>query len=346
MTRHFSTFVLAAILTVAATILISSVFAADYEERVKIDKAEVCAEDSRWNLIAEKVVPEVGQAFEDPNFVVKADMPRTAVGRFFGGAWGTDGFQPFMFGSGNWRLWEVNESVPGWRVDLNKQGLFLHAQKGKQGTAFVFVGAIPADNSQKAAVLTANSLDSWLNKNGEFWEKFNDAVAETTTGHYALQCHNALVKMGVTWGDDNAAILPGERAAAARETKKEGEDKKKAAKGDEKNATQGKASTPQPPPPPDKLRVKMSKDTGFAAWWARLCLGWKISGGVVFCIVAAVLFLEARNWWWGYVDRREASKKAKARRERESDETGGTGEGHLPVPSVDPFAGSDSVEED
>lgn len=210
MTRHFSTFVLAAILTVAATTLtISSAFCADYERRVEFEKSEVCSKDSPWNLIVEKVIPEEGQAFGDTNFVNEAEMPRTSVGRFFGGAWGTDGFKPFMFGSGRWRLWEVNKAVPGWRVDLNDQGLFLHAQKGEQGTAFVFVGAIPAGSSQREAVLTANSLDQWLTVNGEFWSQFEEAVAATGTGTLAKANEGRIdkVEKDQAWDRKRTSIL-------------------------------------------------------------------------------------------------------------------------------------------
>jgi len=211
---HFSnSFVLAAILAVAVTsITFSSAFAADYEKRVKIGKAEVCVADSRWNKIAELICDRqaFGEGGNNETVAFAAEMPTIAVGRFFGGSWGTGGgFTPMKFGTKNeWRLWEVNDSVPGLRVNLDG-GAFLHAQKGAAGTAFVFAGMQAGDSSMATAQNIVAELDSALgNKGNKLWKKFDALVAETTTGHLALQCHNALKAMGWHWDENDKAIPP------------------------------------------------------------------------------------------------------------------------------------------
>ena len=158
-------FTLAAILVVAAT---NDVYAAPYERRLELSLDDV-RDSEVYNDLAETVVGV--RAFTGDGLTV-APLPNPAVGKFFGGAWGrVGGFDPIRVGTAGWRLFQLNDAVPGVRVDLGN-GIFLHAEKGEKATAFLFLRIASADGG-------AANLDAVLNKDGKFWDRFCTAVAAT-----------------------------------------------------------------------------------------------------------------------------------------------------------------------
>lgn len=175
----FNLITVAAMMVVAATMLFtSSVSAAGYETRMPLTVEKVTStDDQRWNDLAEKVVGE--RPFMANAKLEEVPLPTPVVGKMFGGAWGVGGgYEPMRLGTASWTLFQLKKEVPGVMVTLDS-GMFLHAELGEQGTAFLFLGT--TTSSPSAASDTAEKLNELLDtRKGEFWTKFETAVANTT----------------------------------------------------------------------------------------------------------------------------------------------------------------------
>ncbi len=215
----FNLITLAAMMVVAATIFTTATpaAAAGYETRMPLTVAEVTT-DARWNDLAKAVVGD--KPFTDNADLEEAPLPPVVAGKMFGGAWGKGGgYEPMRLGTAGWTLFKLKKEVPGIMVTLDS-GVFLHAELGDKGTAFLFVGLA---TSTSAATDTAALLDSLLNKGGELWPRFETAVANTTAVENLQDADIALAdrvaalekKAGITPAPESGAEAPGAENAEA-----------------------------------------------------------------------------------------------------------------------------------
>ena len=216
----FNLITLAAICTVAATMLFTSLAAAaGYETRMPLTKDEVIA-NPRWNDLAEAVVGK--RPFTANAELEETSLPTPVVGKMFGGAWGEGGGYEFMrLGTASWTLFQLKKEVPGVMVTVDS-GVFLHAELGDGGTAFLFLGM--TTSSPTSAGDTAEELNKLLDtRKGDFWVKFEKAVAETTAVKnlqsadiaLATRVENLERKAGVSV-DGGAGTSPQPRPAAGK----------------------------------------------------------------------------------------------------------------------------------